>query len=132
MKKILLILAFVLSLVFALSIVSLATDTENTYYVVQSEDSEIAEALRQEGKSVIGVSVLYSSRNDSIKEDSTYFLNQFNNSEINLILAENINYKISNLYILYLNNFFQLNYLSKLYKLVKQIQYHHLMNSNFQ
>ena len=85
MKKILLILAFVLSLVFALSIVSLATDTENTYYVVQSEDSEIAEALRQEGKRVIGVSVLYTSRNDSIKEDSTYFLNQFNNSEINLI-----------------------------------------------
>ena len=95
MKKILLILAFVLSLFFALSIVSFATDTENTYYVVQSEDSEIAEALRQEGKSVIGASKLYSSRNDSIKEDSTYFLNQFNNSEINLILAENINYKIS-------------------------------------
>ncbi len=95
MKKTLFILAFVLTLIFAFSVVSFATEADNTYYVVQNENSDIAQALREEGKNVLGVSKLYSSRNDSLKSDSTYFLNQFDNKEINLILAESVSYSIS-------------------------------------
>ncbi len=92
MKKTLLILAFVLSLFLAFSMVSFATESENTYYVVQSEESDLAASLKAEGKGVVGVDKLYSSRNDAIKEGSTYFLNQFDGKELNLILAENVSY----------------------------------------
>lgn len=92
MKKILLSLALILSLIFAFSVVIMASEAENTYYVVQSEDSELALTLVSEGKSIVGIEKLYSSRGDSIKEDSTYFLSQFDGKTLNLVLAENVSY----------------------------------------
>ena len=79
MKKTLLILAFVLSLILAFSIVSFASEGENTYYVVSSEDSDLASSLRAEGKNVVGISKLYTSATIASTENSTYFINQFEN-----------------------------------------------------
>ena len=96
MKKTLLILAFVLSLILAFSIVSLASEVENTYYVVGSEDSDLASSLREEGKNVVGISKLYTSATIASTENSTYFINQFENKTLNLILAENVSYATGN------------------------------------
>ena len=92
MKRTLLILAFIVSLIFAFSVVSFATEAENTYYVVKSEDSALADSLRAEGKSVVGIEKLYSSKDASVVADSTYFISQFDGKELNLILAENVSY----------------------------------------
>ena len=94
MKRTLLILTFVLSLIFALSVVSLAAEDEYTYYVVQSEESDLASTLKDEGKSVVGIEKLYSSYSDSTAADSTYFVNQFDGKTLNLILAENVSYSM--------------------------------------
>ncbi|MBO4983496.1 MAG: alkaline phosphatase family protein [Clostridia bacterium] len=96
MKKTLLILAFVLSLILAFSIVSLASETENTYYVVESEDSALAGTLKEEGKNVVGISKLYTSASNSIAENTTYFISQFEGQTLNLILAENVSYSTGN------------------------------------
>lgn len=92
MKKALLALVLALCLMLAFSVLALAQDGENTYYVVQSEGSELATTLKAEGKSVVGIERLYSSRGDSLSTSSTYFLNQFDGEELNLILAENVSY----------------------------------------
>ena len=96
MKKTLLILAFVLSLILAFSIVSFASEGENTYYVVSSEDSDLASSLRAEGKNVVGISKLYTSSSYSIADNTTYFISQFENKTLNLILAENVSYATGN------------------------------------
>ena len=90
MKRTLLILAFIVSLIFAFSVVSFATEAENTSYGVKSEDSALADSLRAEGKSVVGIEKLYSSKDASVAADSTYFISQFDGKELNLILAENV------------------------------------------
>ena len=92
MKKILLILAFVLVFAFSLSLAAFAQETENTYYVVQSEDSDLAVSLTAEGKNVVGIEKLYSSKGLSSAEDSTYFVSLFDGKVLNLILAENVSY----------------------------------------
>ena len=92
MKRTLLILAFIVSLVFAFSVVSFATEADNTYYVVKSEGSDLANSLRAEGKNVVGIEKLYSSKDASVAQDSTYFVSQFDGKELNLILAENVSY----------------------------------------
>ena len=96
MKKTLLILAFVLSLIFVFSIVSLAQETENTYYVVQSEESELAASLIAEGKCIVGIDKLYSSPANAMAENSTYFISQFDGKTLNLILAEDVSYRAGN------------------------------------
>ena len=96
MKKTLLILAFVLSLIFVFSIVSLAQETENTYYVVQSEESELAASLIAEGKCIVGIDKLYSSPTNAMAENSTYFISQFDGKTLNLILAEDVSYRAGN------------------------------------
>ena len=92
MKRTLLLLAFIVSLVFAFSVVSFATEADNTYYVVKSESSDLANSLRAEGKNVVGIEKLYSSKDASVAENSTYFVSQFDGKELNLILAENVSY----------------------------------------
>lgn len=87
MKKIFIILTFALCLIFTLTIVSMAQEMENCYYVVQNEDSDVALTLVSEGKSIIGIEKLYST-----KGDTSCFLYQFENSTLNLILAENVSY----------------------------------------
>ena len=92
MKKLLLGIAFTLCLVFSLVATVMAADTENTYYVVQSDGSDVALALTAEGKSVVSIDKLYSSYGESTKADSTYFISQFDGQVLNLILAENVSY----------------------------------------
>ena len=43
-------LSLALCLMLAFSVLALAQDGENTYYVVQSEGSELAATLKAEGK----------------------------------------------------------------------------------
>ena len=95
MKKSLLVFIFSLSLIFAFSVISFAQEMENIYYVVQSEESELASSLKSEGKNIVGIERLYSSQSDSTAEESTYFLSQFDGHELNLILAENVSYCMS-------------------------------------
>ncbi len=93
MKKTLLAIAVALCLMLAFCVLALAQENEeSTYYVVQSESSELAAALIAEGKNVVGIEKLYSSRGNSLATGSTYFLNQFDGRELNLILAENVSY----------------------------------------
>ena len=91
MKRALLILIFAFAFIFAFSIVAFATD-ESTYYVVQSEDSALAQGLLAEGKNVVGIEKLYASKGDSTASGTTYFVSQFDGKVLNLILAENVSY----------------------------------------
>ena len=95
MKKVILAFVFALSLALAFSIATLAADLENTYYVVQSEASELADSLRAEGKNVVGIERLYATKEAAQAQDSTYFVSQFDGMELNLILAENVSYCMS-------------------------------------
>ena len=95
MKKIFFSFIFTLCLVFSLVATVMAADTENTYYVVQSDGSDVALALTAEGKSVVSIDKLYSSYGESTKADSTYFISQFDGQVLNLILAENVSYAMS-------------------------------------
>ena len=95
MKRTLLVLAFALVLIFTLSAVVFAAEGENTYYVVQSEDSQLAQDLVAEGKNVVGIEKLYAAKGSSTATDSTYFVSRFDGEVLNLILAENVSYCMS-------------------------------------
>ena len=94
MRKLIFTLIFALCLVVFLVATVMATDVENTYYVVQSETSDVATALVTEGKDIVSIDKLYSSYGDSTKEGSTYFVSQFDGQVLNLILAENVSYSL--------------------------------------
>lgn len=96
MKRTLFIIAFAFMLIFVLSVISFANDTDNTYYIVQSEESELAASLIAEGKSIVGIEKLYSSPANAMAENSTYFISQFDGKTLNLILAENVSHRAGN------------------------------------
>lgn len=79
-------------MVFSSVATVMATEAENTYYVVQNEGSDLAQSLAAEGKNVVSIDKLYSSYGDSTKADTTYFVSQFDGQVLNLILAENVSY----------------------------------------
>ena len=97
MKKIFYTLIIALCLVLALSLVSYATELENEYYVVQSESSELANSLREQGKNVVGISALYATKENANKSlaEYDYFINRFEGGTLNLILAENVSHALN-------------------------------------
>ena len=97
MKKLFYTLIIALCLAIALSVASYATELENEYYVVQSESSELASSLRDQGKNVVGISTLYATKEDASKSlaDYDYFINRFEGGTLNLVLAENVSYALN-------------------------------------
>ena len=91
MKKILLpvlSMMFVISCLFALT--AFASDAADiTYYLVQDPSSEVAVALKEEGKTVIAPCDLYS---NEFSTESYIFGADAENKNITVYLAENIDY----------------------------------------
>ncbi|MBO5379197.1 MAG: hypothetical protein J6A90_02610 [Clostridia bacterium] len=92
MKRYLLFFSVILTLSFLFVISAAAekntTDVTDTFYVVTSEDSEAAVALKAEGKSTIVLADVYSSTTSLSETD---WINQFEDgSHVELIFAENI------------------------------------------
>ena len=88
MKRISLFLIILSSLFCLLAISVFADDVTDTFYVVSSQDSETAVALKSEGKSVIVLSEVYAS---TAKDKSNPWLDTFSEgSHVELIFAENI------------------------------------------
>lgn len=82
----------VMLLAFAISVSAQkqdASEVTDTYYIVQSEESELALQLVNEGKKVISATKLFSE--STKKEATSAFLSQYEDkSHIELIFAENI------------------------------------------
>ena len=87
-KAIILFLTIIsFSLLFTVAIFAEDAGEAEAYYLVQSEDSDLALSLQAEGKNVVGVANLYGNEG--------FFATLTADSNINLILAENISYKPS-------------------------------------
>ncbi len=86
-RKVFLLIVAALIFICALSI-SISADDINTYYVVQSMDSEAAAALQAEGKNnIVTIAELTS---NSSTEPGEFFNNLSDGASVEFVLAENI------------------------------------------